>query len=56
MGFEGISERGMLKMIADAAIFLNDREEEMKRKIRVTFCNSKIEGNACFECIRYLIL
>jgi tryptophanyl-tRNA synthetase len=35
--------------VPDAAIFMEDSEEEVNRKIRAAFCYDEVEGNPIFE-------
>ncbi|KAM5566494.1 tyrosine--tRNA ligase 1, cytoplasmic [Rosa sericea] len=46
----------MSKKIPNSAIFMNDNEAEVNRKIEEAFCPEKVvEGNPCLEYIKYLI-
>jgi tyrosyl-tRNA synthetase len=56
MGLKGLSQGKMSKSIPDAAVFMEDSEDEVNRKIRAAFCNDEVEGNPIFEYIRYIIL
>jgi tyrosyl-tRNA synthetase len=56
MGLKGLAQGKMSKSIPDAAVFMEDSEEEVNRKIRAALCNDSVEGNPIFEYIRYIIL
>jgi tyrosyl-tRNA synthetase len=56
MGLKGAAHGKMSKSIPDAAIFMEDREEDVTRKIMAAFCDDRVEGNPIFEYIRYIIL
>jgi tyrosyl-tRNA synthetase len=56
MGLKGLSQGKMSKSIPDAAVFMEDSEEEVNRKIWAAFCNDDVDGNPIFEYIRYIIL
>jgi tyrosyl-tRNA synthetase len=51
MGLKGLSEGEMSKSSPDAAIFMEDSEGEVNRKIRAAFCNDEDDGNPIFDYI-----
>lgn len=56
MGLKGPKAGKMSKSIPDSAVFMEDPESEVVRKIMAAFCNDEVEGNPIFEYIRYIII
>lgn len=56
MGLKGSKAGKMSKSIPDSAIFMEDSESEVNRKISAAFCNDEIEGNPIFEYIKYILI
>lgn len=56
MGLKGLKAGKMSKSIPDSAIFMEDSEAEVKRKISAAFCPPETEGNPIFEYIKYIII
>lgn len=46
----------MSKSIPDSAIFMEDNEEEVKRKMNSAFCNDEFKDNQIYDYIRYILL
>ena len=53
MGLDGKDK--MSKSNPDAAIFMDDSEEEIKRKIMKAFCPDTIEANPTFDYLKHLV-
>jgi tyrosyl-tRNA synthetase len=54
LGLTGVK---MSKSNPDAAIFMDDTEQEVKTKIKKAFCEpGNIEVNPCIEYIQYIVL
>jgi len=56
MGLKGSKAGKMSKSIPDSAIFMEDDEQEVNRKIKAAFCDDNTEGNPMFEYIKYIII
>ena len=56
MGLKGPKAGKMSKSIPDSAIFMEDDESEVKRKINNAFCNDEFKDNPIFEYIKYIII
>jgi tyrosyl-tRNA synthetase len=56
MGLKGKSAGKMSKSIPDSAIFMEDSESEVERKIMSSFCNDEVNDNPIFEYIQYIII
>lgn len=53
----GLSGKKMSKSDPDSAIFMDDSEEEVNRKIKKAYCPEKtIDGNPLVEYVKYIIL
>ncbi|KAF7116434.1 hypothetical protein RHSIM_RhsimUnG0028400 [Rhododendron simsii] len=47
----------MSKSVTDSAIFMEDKESEVNRKIKKAYCPPMVvQGNPCLEYIKYIIL
>lgn len=56
MGLKGPKAGKMSKSIPDSAIFMEDNEDDVKRKINGAFCNDEFKDNPIYEYIKYIIL
>jgi len=56
MGLKGLKGGKMSKSIPDSAIFVEDDEQEVNRKIKEALCNDDTHDNPIFEYIKYILM
>lgn len=55
MGLKGPKAGKMSKSIPDSAVFMEDSEEEVNRKIMSGYCTDEIVENPIYEYLRYIV-
>ena len=56
IGLKGPKAGKMSKSIPDSAIFMEDTEEDVKRKMMGAFCNDDYVDNPIYDYIRYILI
>ena len=56
IGLKGPKAGKMSKSIPDSAIFMEDNEEDVKRKMNGAFCNDDYKDNPIYDYIRYILI
>ena len=56
IGLKGPKAGKMSKSIPDSAIFMEDNEEDVKRKMNGAFCNDDYKDNPIYDYIRHILI